>query len=237
MFFARSSRWMKHVRPATLLALMTLAGAMGCEPEPSTLLDGPGRDGPGGVPGTPGASSSGGPGAPGTPAAEMCKGRSREYQGFGGGNLTGDRADEYAGLNRGRMKPFSALDGEYRRVVGHTPKALAESGATFGASAPRWFVEPEASAVSVATAFNLAFEAGLALADTDPALASPPTDTSAANFCSNLLRKAWSRAPIAADVDACKAAALVDSVKDPDAKRRWAYAAATVLSSAEFVTY
>jgi hypothetical protein len=38
-------------------------------------------------------------------------------------------------------------------------------------------------------------------------------------------------------VDACKAAALVDSVKDPDAKRRWAYAAATVLSSAEFVTY
>jgi len=237
MIFARSSRFTMHLRPAKLLAVVTLLGVTGCEAESSSLLAGDGRGGPGDGPGTPGASSSGGPGVPGTPAAEMCKGRSKEYQGFGGAQLAAGRADEYAGLNRGRMKPFLALEGEYRRVIGHAPRDLAQSGATFGAPAPRWFVEPEASAVSVATAFNLAFEAGLAMANADPALANTPTDASATSFCGDLLRKAWNRAPIAAETEACKSAAMVDSAKEPDAKRRWAYTAATVLSSAEFVTY
>lgn len=165
----------------------------------------------------------------------LCK--SREYQNFDHQSLTSGRTVTRLGNDRARMKPFSALQTEYLRVLGNTPASLAGSGATFGQVPKMWFAEPEANAVALQTAYNIAFDGCLTYTGSDAAYAAAPDATSAQTQCSAMARKFWSKTPAPQEIQACADMAVTGSAAEADPRRRWAYACASVLTSAGFLSY
>jgi hypothetical protein len=168
----------------------------------------------------------------------------KQYTGFAGTMLEAGRVDNDMGLERARVKPYSALTSEYQRVLGNNPALIGQSATTFGQDPARWLTEPTSSAVTVYTAFRVAFQ-GCLTVTTNTANAqyqTLPTNTTAATECGTWARKFWSRDANQAEIDACVQVAMVDSAKEgmntnPAANRRWAYACASVLSAAGFMTY
>jgi hypothetical protein len=131
------------------------------------------------------------------------------------------------------------------RVLGlQTAPNLQSSAATFGEAAPRFFAEPKASAVNLFEAYQVAFRL-CAATNTAGVFASAPTEAAARTECAGWERKFWSRTPTPADVDSCVKIAVTDSVtenpptgtRQTTPVRRWAYACASVLTSAGFLTY
>lgn len=165
----------------------------------------------------------------------LCK--SREYQNFDHQSLTSGRTVTRLGDDRARMKPFSALQTEYTRVLGNTPASLAGSGATFGQVPKMWFQEPEANAVALQTAYDIAFDGCLTYTASDAAYAAAPDVASAQTQCSAMARKFWSKTPAPQEIQACSDMAVTGSAAEADPRRRWAYACASVLTSAGFLTY
>ncbi|MBX7100116.1 MAG: hypothetical protein K1X89_20545 [Myxococcaceae bacterium] len=163
----------------------------------------------------------------------------RTYTGFAGTELHAGRVDNDLGLERGRVKPFSALTGEYPRVLGNTPAMLAGSDSTFGIVPARWSEEPQLSAISIYTAYRIAFQGCLTATANGAQYTSVPSNTTAETECRSWMKKFWSRQTDVsqAEVDACVKVAMVDTTKETDPKRRWAYTCASVLTSAGFMTY
>ena len=174
------------------------------------------------------------------PAQPRCD-MGKTYTGFAGTMLEAGRVDNDLGVERGRVKPYSALMGEFQRVLGNQPNLITGSGSTFGQDPARWSSEPQSSAVSIYTAYRVAFQGCLTATANDTKYASLPSNTTAENECKAWSRKFWSRDAVQAEVDACVKTAMVDTVKegmsDTTARRRWAYTCAAVLSSAGFMTY
>lgn len=238
-----------------LMGLGALVLVTGCQ---SGDLDGLqwGDPNGGGVGGPGGAADGTNPAnANNTPAA-TCSTLARKYKGFGGTTLPSGtepgavqvwaRDDAMAGVDRLRFKPYSALTGEFPRVTGvSAPALLGQSGTTFGTPAARWSTEPQASAVNLYTAFRVSFESCLAFTANDAKYAAAPADPAASTECAAMARKFWSRSATADEVKACVQVATVDSAQETvngtttstDPRRRWAYACASVLSSAGFMTY
>ncbi len=160
----------------------------------------------------------------------------RTYQGFAGTELTAGRYDADLGLETARFKPFTALQTEYKRVLNTTPALLSSSASTFAIIPARWYVEPEASAISLYTAYRIAFQ-GCLTATSGTAFASAPSNSTAATQCTTWAQQFWTRDPSQAEVDACVQVAMVDTASETDAHRKWAYTCAAVLSSADFLTY
>jgi hypothetical protein len=159
------------------------------------------------------------------------------YSGFGGMLLEVGRGDEDQGFDRDRVKPFSALSGEYARVLGTTPALLTTMGATFGATPARWFVEPEQNAVALYSAVRVAFVGCLGATASGAEFASVPTPSTATEQCQKFARKFWSRSASQEELDACVTVATTGSAPDPEPRRKWAYTCAAVLSSAPFLTF
>lgn len=182
------------------------------------------------------------PGEPPPPPARCDMGK--QYTGFAGTMLEAGRVDLDLGVERSRVKPYSALTGEYQRVLGNNPALIGQSATTFGQDANRWLSEPTSSAVTVYTAFRVAFQGCLTIT-TNTANAkyqTLPSNTTAATECSAWARKFWSRDAVQSEIDACVQVAMVDTMREgtntnPPANRRWAYACASVLSAAGFMTY
>jgi hypothetical protein len=157
--------------------------------------------------------------------------------------LEAGRVDNDLGLERARVKPYTALSTEYQRVLGNNPALVAQSATTFGQDPARWYTEPTSSAVTVYSAFRIAFQGCLTTTSVAGSkFATLPTNTTAAAECTTWARKFWSRDPNQAEVDACVKVAMVDAAVEgtnmnPPAARRWAYACASVLSAAGFMTY
>ena len=226
---------MKAVFLSCMLAASSLV--VGCGDDDQVLRRG---YGPGEGPPAPGAPPPGPGGSdPAPPPAPKCAPdmRGKEYAGFDAQKLAADRIDEAIGVDRGRVKPYSALVGEYPRVLGSTPSSLQTAGGTLGESPARWYAEPKASAIGISVYFRVAFDGCLQYVGGVPALATTPTAASATVQCEAMQRKFWSRAPSPDDVNACATVAMVDTASEPAPQRRWAYACASVLSAAEFVTY
>ena len=141
------------------------------------------------------------------------------------------------GADRGRIKPYSALRGEYERTLGLAPASLEGAAASFGRPPERFSSEPGASAIQVFSAYRVAFDGCLDFVEKDVVYAKAPTDGTAKTQCNALTRKFWSRAATEEELKACTDVALVDSVSETEPKRRWAYTCATLLSSAPFLTY
>ncbi len=161
----------------------------------------------------------------------------KKYSGFAATDLVGDRIDADLGVDRSRVKPFSSLAGEYTRVLGAQPGLIAGLGTTFGESAARWNVEPQSSAVSLYTAYRVAFQGCLTLTATANAYAAAPTDATARTECGNFAQKFWSRPADNAELDACVKATVADTATETNVRRKWGYGCASVLTSAGFLSY
>jgi hypothetical protein len=183
----------------------------------------------------PGGTNGGGP--PGSTLPQrLCSG-GRTYTGLGGVQLEATRSDVQAGTNRSRFKPYSALRTDYTRVLGAKPALVDTVGSTFGQPPARWSEEPQASAVNLFTAYRVAFQGCLAYTGTAAAYANAPTSSTAATECAAFARKFWSRVATQEELDGCVNAAMVDAATETNLRRRWAYACASVLSSAGFLTF
>jgi hypothetical protein len=179
---------------------------------------------------------------PGDPNSEdpnvpKCTDVGTSHVGFGGTKLEDKRVNAKIGADHARLKPYSALKGEYERTIGVAPPSLEIAAPSFGNPPARFSSEPRASAIQVYSAFRVAFDGCLTYTETPAEFAAAPNDQSAGAQCTTMARKFWSRAPTKEEVDACKQVALTDSTSEPSPRRRWAYTCATLLSSAGFLTY
>ena len=163
----------------------------------------------------------------------------KSYAGFAGTDLTAGRIDGDIGPERARVKPFTALTGDVPRVIGNTPAMLADPSVanTYNITPTRWLDEPQASAITVYTTFRIAFQGCLTATATPTQYATIPSNTTAATECGAWARKFWSRTATQPEIDACVKVAMVDTTKETDPKRRWAYTCASVMTAAGFTTY
>ncbi len=175
------------------------------------------------------------PTTPTPPDPKKCGGR--PYVGMGGTELSASRKAVLAGVDHGRVKPYSALTGEYPRVLGNTPASLQGAAATFGSAPARWYEEPESSSVALQTAYAVSFDGCLTYTETDAKYAAAPTPQSAQQLCTEMERKFWSRTPTTGEVASCVDVATNGTASEPQARRKWAYACASVLTAAGFLTY
>ncbi|MBS2011337.1 MAG: hypothetical protein JST00_00385 [Deltaproteobacteria bacterium] len=184
-------------------------------------------------------------GAPGegegevTPAALQCteKPEGRSYKNFDGNLLEAQRKNENVGVNRARLKPFAVMAGEYQRVLGLVPPGLAGSAGSFDEPPARWFAEASHSGVSLNAIFSISFEGCASYTKTAPEYGAAPTAETASTVCSTLMRKAWSRSASPEEISSCVNLATTKLAQEPDARRKWTYVCASVLSSSQFLTF
>jgi hypothetical protein len=179
------------------------------------------------------------PGAVDGSGAPQCTSapQGRSYLDFGGLKLEQSRANQDISANRARVKPFSVLAAEYKRIVGITPPSLAGQSGAFEPPPARWYEEPSASGVGMTTLYGVGFEAGLSYAASDARFKKVPDGVSAPAECAAFLRRATSRTPASEEISTCVAFALKGVTKEPVAERRWAYVFASVLTSTGFLSY
>jgi len=99
------------------------------------------------------------PNLPPPPPPPLCTTTGRVYIGFGGSQLTVGRVEQVVGVDRARVKPYSALvsttsgttttPGEFQRVMGNSSALLTASASTYDDAPNRWFIEPQGSAVNI----------------------------------------------------------------------------------------
>ncbi len=159
------------------------------------------------------------------------------YTDFDGKSLVAQRIQALPNVDRGRIKPYGALAGEYARVLGKVPESLAGAASTYGPAPERWYEEPQASGITVLSAFEVAFDGCLGHTETDAKYAAMPEPSTAAAECTAMARKFWSRMPSPSEVDACVAVATTGTASEPQARRKWAYACAATLTASGFLTY
>jgi hypothetical protein len=166
----------------------------------------------------------------------------RTYTGFAGTMLEAGRVDMDLGLERAQVKPYSALTGEYKRVLNTQPALITTSATTFGLDPDRWLTAPISSAVTVYSAYRVAFQGCLTATATTAKYQSAPTQSTAVTECRSWARTFWSRDATDDETAACVQVAMVDTLKEGTntnvaPARRWAYTCAAVLSAAGFMTY
>jgi len=169
------------------------------------------------------------------PGAQCLPGKT--WIGFAGRQLDADRLLGGVESDRDRIKPYDVLGDEYERVLGQRPALIDTLGTTFGQDAARWYTEPGASAITLYSAYRVAFQGCLQATATGPEFAAAPTMADAPGACTNFAVRFWSGEASASELDACVATAVTDTAAEKDARRRWAYTCAAVLSSAGFLTY
>lgn len=203
-----------------------------CAEDADSLTGRGGRqNGPGeGQPGDPsGATPGTDPTQPGT-----CK-EGVPHPGFAKVDFVADRKPGAIGVDRRRVKPYTALRTEFQRALGTVPAAMAQTSAAFGDVPARWYAEPTAGAVSLNTTYSLAFT-GCYDTMTAASYTQAPTAQSAAEECAKLQRKFWQRTPTPEETTAC-ADFTVGLTTETVARRRWAHACASIMTSAGFTTY
>ncbi len=192
----------------------------------------------GGRENVPGADGDAGDGTS-NPAALQCtdKPTGRSYALFDGSKLEQDRVNENVGVNRARFKPYAVMAGEYQRVLGVVPPSLAGAAGSFDVPPARWFAEADYSGVSLDAIFSISFEACASYTGTSADFAAAPTNETATTQCNALIRKAWSHSASPDETAACVDLAVNKLGAEPDARRRWTYTCAAILSSAQFLTF
>lgn len=219
------------MKSIVLLMASALLALAGCS---SGGLDIPGDGQGGGANG--GADGTGdGTGTQSTPP--LCTTMGKTYAGFAGTTLGSDRVQDLAGVDRGRLKPFSALTGEYMRVSSYSPPILSNGASTFGSPPANWYQEPSASAITIYTSYRASFQSCLQMTATGAEFSAAPTSTTATTECTNWTRKFWSRDATPDELNTCTGVALTDTASETDVNKRWAYVCAAVMTSAGFLSY
>ncbi|HVH42889.1 MAG TPA: hypothetical protein VM925_11120 [Labilithrix sp.] len=225
---------MRALIATTIVALLVVACTEGADELSGGRGGGQNRMNNGALPGEEGAGAGGttegaDPTQPGT-----CK-EGVPHPGFANVDFVLDRRPGAIGVDRRRVKPYSALRSEFQRALGTVPTELASSAAAFGDVPARWYSEPTAGAVSLYTTYTLAFT-GCYDSMTDAIYGQMPTAESASVECAKLQRKIWQRSPTPDETKAC-ADHAVGLTDEPVARRRWAHACASIMASAGFTTY
>jgi hypothetical protein len=161
----------------------------------------------------------------------------RSYTLFDGSKMEATRVNENIGVNRARLKPYAVMATEYQRVLGLIPDGIKTSGGSFDDPPARWFSEAEYSGVSMNAIFEISFQGCLAYTRASATLTALPTPASAADECTQLIRKAWSRSPSPDEIAGCTDLAVTKLTAQTDVPKRWAYVCASILSSSQFLTY
>jgi hypothetical protein len=161
----------------------------------------------------------------------------RAYTGFAGNNLISARVPGNIGDDRMRVKPYSAFQTEYPRVLGATPASLTANAATFGSAQARWYMEPQAGAIMLYSAYSVGFDGCLNTMASKSQYGTMPTEATATTECTNMMTSYWSRTPTPDEVSACTGLAVNQLSSETDPHRRWAYVCASVLSADGFVTF
>ncbi len=182
-----------------------------------------------GTEGAPGTTPGADPTQPGT-----CK-EGVPHVGFANIDFVADRKTGAIGAERRRVKPYSSMRSEFQRALGTVPAGLATSAAAYGDVPARWYAEPTAGAVSLYTTYSLAFTACFD-SMTAPTFGQVPTAATAELECSKMERKFWQRTPTPDETKACVDLA-VGLTTETVARRRWAHACASIMTSAGFTTY
>lgn len=212
-----------------IVSLTVLTMALAACDEPEGDLTRRGNRAPGEGDGT-GATPGADPNEPGACAVGA------KHVGFGGDDFAATRAEGGLGKDRRRIKPYSAMKSEMERVLGASPAALTASAAAFGDVPARWYSEPVAGAVSLYTTYSLAFT-GCYDSMSGANYAQAPTAATASAECARLQKKAWQREPTPDETKACADLAVTALASEPTARRRWAHACASVMTSAGFISY
>lgn len=223
----------RHLSALTIAAVAVVFAALApaCAAEDANALDGRRN-----TPADPNAPPPGGdPNA--TPPVDPATCGGKKFLGFDGEDLVARRPVANAGVDRSRFKPYDALAGEFQRVLGTTPASLAGASDTFGKAEARWYDEPAVGGVVLQTGFKIAFDGCLTYVATKPDFAVAPTAATAAAKCAEMARTFWSRTASPDQIAACSDVAIAGAAKEPNAQRKWAYACASVLDSAGFMTY
>jgi len=161
----------------------------------------------------------------------------RTYLGFDGVDLAASRVVAPAGTDRDRIKPYSALMGDYPRILGNAPGLLDTMAATFADPGPRWYQETKANAVSVYSAYRIAFEGCLTLTGSGATYAAAPTAASATAACTAWQTAFWSRVPATGEVSTCANFATQGTTTETNPRRQWAYTCAAVATAGQFLTF
>lgn len=228
---------MKLAHHISLLSTLAILGASAaaCGEDPDVLAGRHTTD-PGADPMANGANPNDPNAAPGALECTV-KPDGRSYILFDGSKLEGTRVNENVGVNRARLKPFGVMQGEYQRVLGLVPASLAASAGSFDEAPERWFAEAQHSGVSLNAIFDISFDGCLAYTNAAADYAAAPTTATATTVCTTLMRKAWSKTPAPEEIASCTTLATTKLAAEPDARRRWAYVCASVLSSSQFLTF
>ncbi len=166
-----------------------------------------------------------------------CEALGRTYTGIGGAQLQAGRVEKPPYSDRQRLKPFSAMRGEYQRVLGNDAADLDAFAATFGKPPARFYEEPEASANTLYASFTLAFQGCTEFTASAADYAAAPTEETAATTCAAFARRFWDRNADEEELAGCVEYAVSGTTSESDPRRRWAYTCASVLSAAGFVSY
>ncbi|HVH41149.1 MAG TPA: hypothetical protein VM925_02365 [Labilithrix sp.] len=161
----------------------------------------------------------------------------RSYASFDGTKLEATRVNENQGVNRARLKPYTVLAGEYRRVLGVVPAGLAEAASSFDNPPARWHADLKHSGITIAKLFELSFEGCKELTKTGAEYGAFPDAVNAKTICGNFIRKAWSRSASPDELAECTELAAKELATEEDVRVRWAYVCASVLSSSQFLTF
>lgn len=161
----------------------------------------------------------------------------RSYALFDGTKLEASRANENVGVNRARTKPFSVLEAEYKRVLGVVAPTIKDSASSFPASTARWYADSSYSAVSLNAIAELSYKSCVEYTKSASQFSAAPDSETARAECEGLMRKAWSRAPSPDELDACSELAVTGLADETNARKRWAYVCASVLSASQFLTF
>ena len=68
-------------------------------------------------------------------------------------------------------------------------------------------------------------------------MSAAPTAASAQTACAAMAQKFWSKTPSPTEIQSCVDVAVIGAAAEPDGSRKWAYACASVLTSAGFLSY
>ena len=203
------------------LAVLALFSVVACGADPDSLLARRSREN--------NATST---------AALTCtdKPAGRSYTGFDGNKLEDSRVDEATGVNRARIKPYSAMGGEYARVLGAAPDSLASSASSFDDPPVRWYAEASLSGVSLNASFSIAFDACLTQT-AGATFAAAPTPDTATTYCTETMRKTWSQSGSPDEISGCVDLATTKLSSETDPHKQWAYVCSSILSSTHFLTF
>jgi hypothetical protein len=213
--------------------IAALLGLAACQGKTDVQIDTTGTN-PNGPPTLHNPGSPTGPQAP-PPAAHCASGRS--YAGFNGNDLSADRLDETAGMDRDLLQPYSSLQGAYTAALGGTPTLVSQMASTFGAPGPRWFFQEKSNAISTYGALRIAFQGCLTLTASASQYANAPDGNTAPSTCIQWESTFWNRTPSNDEAAVCADFAINQTTSESDPRRRWAYACAAVLSTAQFLGY